>query len=121
MISPPTLRFDLQGLSRIEGGRLVKILGPVLCPEVAGGVRFRPVNWRPRERAARRERRGGEEREMVSRNGNPKSLNSDFSQIFTKLPLTITFSYELRFTCTSCLRTRFNETYNFCEETLTKI
>ena len=72
MISPPTLRFDLQGLSRIEGGRLVKILGPVLCPEVAGGVRFRPVKWRPRERAAGRERESaGRERERVFQKWKP--------------------------------------------------
>ena len=64
MISPPTLRFDLQGLSRIEGGRLVKILGPVLCLEVAGGESSRPAKVMPRERGiSGRERRGGEERE----------------------------------------------------------
>ena len=36
MFSPPTLRFDPQGLSRIVGGRLVNDLRPVLGREVAG-------------------------------------------------------------------------------------
>ena len=51
---------------------MVKILGPVLCPEVTGGVRFRPVKWRPRERAAGGERESaGRERERVFQKWKP--------------------------------------------------
>ena len=46
--SPPTLRFDLGGLSRIVSGRLVNVLGLVLCLEVAGIVKSRPAKWRLR-------------------------------------------------------------------------
>ena len=67
-----------------------------------------------------RERVGGEEREW----GFPKRkppipeipLNSNISIVVFRLPLTITSSYELRFTRASCLRTRFNVYYNFREE-----
>lgn len=46
--------------------------------------------------------------------------NGNFPKIPFGLPLTITSPNELRFLCTSCLRTRFNTIYNFCEENLFK-
>ena len=62
LISHPTLRFDLSGLSRIVGGRLVNILGLISGHEVAGGGSSRPVKVRPRE-TNRGERDAGERRE----------------------------------------------------------
>jgi hypothetical protein len=72
---------------------------------------------RERENRAEGERGiGGEEREM----GFPKKETLKYpkrqlSKNTLQLPLAITFAYELRFTRTSCLRTRFDELYNFHE------
>ena len=43
-----------------------------------------------------------------------------FIESFSKLSQVITFAYELRFTRASRLRTRFDETYNFREESFPK-
>ena len=50
----------------------------------------------------------------ISRNGN------HVLTLKSELPQVITSSYELRFTRSSRLRTRFDETYNFCEESFPK-
>jgi hypothetical protein len=87
-------------------------------------VKIRPVNGRQRGRGcAGRERVGGRgERKIrgVSFSGNPKYPKRKLSKNTLQLPLTITFAYELRFMRTSCLRTRFDELYNFREENFLK-
>ena len=95
-------------------------MGPVSYLGVAGGERSVPAKGEAeRDRGEREKSRGRGERKGVSGIGNPK--NPDLAQkwklpkIPFKLPMAITFAYELRFTCTSCLRTRFDEIYNFRE------
>ena len=53
--------------------------------------------------------------------GMEVSLNKkNLPEIVTQLPLTITFTYELRFKRSLCPRTRFNASYNFHEKNLFK-
>ena len=90
VFSPPTLRFDPQGLSRIVGGSLVNDLGPVWWPEVAGGASSRPENL---------VRRGGGLRVSRGAKGtgwgfsllflktlDPTTLNSNFPKLKSRLP-----------------------------------
>ena len=100
-------------------------LGLILGQEVAGRGRLRPEKWllRGRGRGERKLRERGERREGF-RKWKPYPINITISGNFPKIPLrlllTITSSYELRFLCTSCLRTRFNTYYNFREENIFK-
>ena len=91
----------------------------------AGGGRtaeFRREEGRQRERE---ERESGERREKEMR-GFPfqETLKIEipqkrnFPKIPFRLPLTITFPYELRFLCSSRIRTRFKTFYNFRTENL---
>jgi hypothetical protein len=87
-ISPSSTRFDLKSLPRIEGGRMMKDLGPVSCKTVAGIGSYRPEKGSPRRREKSRVRRekgapdlGFPEMETL----NPKiTIYSKFSHNFRR-------------------------------------
>ena len=107
-----------------DDGEETSQMGPATRLEVAGSERTWPEKEGREGERVRGERGWGRGERKVrgfSWKGNPKNTQKgNFPKIPLQLPLTITLAYELRFTCTSCLRTRFNTIYNFREETLFK-
>jgi hypothetical protein len=99
VISPPSLRLDLDDGYMIEGSRLVNNLGPVLCLGVGGVERSRSAKGGRRVRDRRERETAGERREK----GFPqmetlhleKTLNRNFPKTVTRLPLIIIVPYEL--------------------------
>ena len=94
----------------------------VPSPFVAGNVAGKPVNLRQGKSRFAQVRSTGQLQYPVSEIFPFWKFPKIASLIYpiSKLPLIITSSYELRFTRASRLRTRFDETYNFREESFPK-